>query len=115
MSKHFVVALLGCMCLDYVFALLAAWLGKSLKTAGGHLSSSVAVRGIVRKCGVLGVVALSYIIDYVCTTDVVAPAVCIGLIVAEGISLLETLAGVGVPIPAVLRRALEAMAEDGAE
>lgn len=107
--------LLGVMTLDYVTGLVGAAAGVSDKTAGGHLSSRAAFAGLMRKVMVLLVVLLAVLLDFAvrCSAGVefsaVTGATCLWFIAGEGVSILENAAALGLPIPAVLLRALESM------
>ena len=115
------LVLLGAMTLDYVTGMMCGALGVSPKTEGGGLSSGAAFRGLMRKCVILLVVALAALIDYAVasgagvTFSATAGAVCLWFIASEGVSVLENGAAMGVPVPEVLKRALEIMRGRGEE
>ncbi|MBQ7887334.1 MAG: phage holin family protein [Clostridia bacterium] len=105
--------LIGAMTLDYFSGLATGLLGVSNKTDGGKLSSRAAFEGLMRKVMVLLVVLLAVLVDLAVQTGVgvtfnaVTGAVCLWFIASEGVSILENAAELGVPIPGVLRKALE--------
>ena len=111
--------LLGAMTLDYVTGLLCAAAGVSDKTKEGRLSSRAAFNGLIRKCMVLLVVLLAVLLDAAVQTEAgvsfhaVTGATCRWFVAAEGVSILENAAGLGLPIPGVLLRALEMMRSSG--
>ena len=111
--------LLATMSLDYVTGLLCAARGVSNKSETGHLSSKAARDGLLKKCMIFVVVLLAALVDYAVTIgagvefSAVTGACCLWFIASEGISIVENAAGLGVPIPAVLRRALEIMQDKG--
>lgn len=113
--------LLGAMSLDYVTGLICAWRGKSPKTEGGGLSSRVACEGLIKKVMVLLLVALAALVDFAIANGAgiafhaTGGVVCLWFIASEGLSVLENGAEIGVPIPEVLKRALEVMKGAGEE
>ena len=108
-------ALIGVMTLDYVTGLICAAAGKSTKTEGGKLSSTAAFVGLLKKMMMLVLVILAALLDWVVRLEVgvtfsaVTGAVCLWFIAAEGISIVENAAEIGLPVPKVLTRALEIM------
>ena len=110
--------LVGMMSLDYVTGLITGALGVSNKTEGGKLSSRAAFEGLVKKGVVLLVVLLAVLIDLAIanssgvTFSAVTGATCLWFIASEGVSVLENAAELGVPIPGILRKALEIL-KDG--
>ena len=116
--------LIGMMSLDYVTGLITGALGVSNKTDGGKLSSRAAFEGLVRKGVILMVVLLAVLVDLAVqnsagiTFNAVTGATCLWFIASEGVSVLENAAELGVPIPGILRKALEIMktgSEDDSE
>lgn len=105
--------LVGMMTLDYITGLITGALGVSNKTEGGKLSSRAAFEGLIKKGVVLLVVFLAMLIDIAVQTSAgvsfsaVTGATCMWFIASEGVSVLENAAELGVPIPGILRRALE--------
>lgn len=107
--------LIAVMSLDYVTGLICGAMGKSPKTESGGLSSKTAFLGLMKKVLILCVVLLASLLDFAVSTGAgvqfaaVAGATCLWFIASEGVSILENAAEIGVPIPAVLTRALEIM------
>lgn len=105
--------LIGMMTLDYVTGIITGLMGVSSKTEGGKLSSGAAFKGILKKVGVLMVVLLAVLLDLAVansanvTFNAVTGATCLWFIASEGVSVLENAAELGVPIPGILRKALE--------
>ena len=108
--------LLGVMTLDMITGMICASMGKSQKTEGGGLSSTVAFEGLKKKFVILVIVALSCLID-ICVMvsaglvsfHATAGAVCLWFVASEGMSILENAAEIGLPIPSVITQALEVM------
>lgn len=107
--------LIAVMSLDYVTGLICGAMGKSPKTESGGLSSKTAFLGLMKKVLILCVVLLASLLDFAVSTGAgvqfaaVAGATCLWFIASEGVSILENAAEIGVPIPAMLTRALEIM------
>ncbi len=103
------------MAVDYLTGVLVAWKGKSAKTENGGLSSKAGFDGLLRKAVILLVVFLAAILDSALDmgkTMFTSACVCY-YIANEGISILENAALIGVPVPPVIRRALELLKEKG--
>lgn len=113
--------LIGMMTLDYVTGLITGVMGVSNKTEGGKLSSRAAFEGLMKKVVVLLVVLLAVLVDLAVQTgagvtfNAVTGATCLWFIASEGVSVLENAAEMGVPIPAVLTRALEVLKQGNEE
>lgn len=116
-SRRYVILLAILMAADYVSGVVAAFLGKSRKTARGKLSSAAGSKGLFQKGLILLMVALSYGLDWFVNQGnaMFLMAVVWFYISNEALSLVENLALMGVPIPRRLRTMLEGLAEDGAE
>ena len=105
--------LIAMMTLDYVTGLMTGMMGVSSKTEGGKLSSRAAFDGLMRKIMIFLVVILSVLVDLPVqygagvTFNAVTGATCLWFIASEGVSVLENAAELGVPIPGILRKALE--------
>ena len=105
--------LVGMMTLDYVTGIVTGLMGVSSKTEGGKLSSGAAFRGILKKVGVLLVVLLAVLLDLAVANsagvsfNAVTGATCLWFIASEGVSVIENAAEMGIPIPGVLKKALE--------
>jgi toxin secretion/phage lysis holin len=106
--------LLACMVADYISGTLVAWMGKSLKTEYGGLSSKVGWTGIVRKGLMLMVVLVAALLDRALGQGnaMFRDAVCWFYVANEGISLMENLNLAGVPFPKKLKQLLGEKAEE---
>ena len=113
--------LIAMMTLDYVTGLMTGMMGVSSKTEGGKLSSRAAFDGLMRKIMIFLVVILSVLVDLAVqygagvTFNAVTGATCLWFIASEGVSVLENAAELGVPIPGILRRALEVLKDGSGE
>lgn len=100
------------MILDYITGLIVALVFvNSTKTESGGLSSKVCLKGLLKKIGMLILIAVAYRVDLVLGIDYLRDAVVIAFIVNELISLLENAALMGIPIPTVLTKAIDVLKE----
>lgn len=100
-------ALCALMALDYLTGVLRAALGKSDKSGGGGLSAAAGFRGILRKGLMLLVVLIAALLDTVAgESGLLRGAVVWFYLCNEGISVLENVTALGVPVPGVVRAAL---------
>ena len=113
--------LIAMMTLDYVTGLMTGMMGVSSKTEGGKLSSRAAFDGLMRKIMIFLVVILSVLVDLAVqygagvTFNAVTGATCLWFIASEGVSVLENAAELGVPIPGILRKALEVLQDSSVD
>jgi toxin secretion/phage lysis holin len=114
-----VYILLAVMTIDYVTGLIVAALGKSTKTENGYISSHTAFIGLMKKAGILLVVLLASLLDMAVSHGAgisfgaTMGATCLWFIASEGLSILENVASMGVPVPRILLKLLEIMKEKG--
>ena len=113
--------LIAMMTLDYVTGLMTGMMGVSSKTEGGKLFSRAAFDGLMRKIMIFLVVILSVLVDLAVqygagvTFNAVTGATCLWFIASEGVSVLENAAELGVPIPGILRKALELLQDSSVD
>lgn len=105
------------MAADYLSGVIAAALGKSVKTAHGKLDSSAGSKGLLKKAVILLVVALAYLLDWFINEGnaMFLTAVIWFYISNEALSLVENLGRCGVPIPQKLKSRLESLGEENSE
>lgn len=102
------VSLLIFMALDYVSGLVVAGVfHKSNKTATGSLESKAGWKGLCRKCMTLVFVLVAYRLDLVIETNYIRDAVIIAFMANELISLVENAGLMGIPLPAVITKAID--------
>lgn len=106
--------LVALMVSDYLTGVLVAavW-HKSNKSSSGTLNSVAGFKGILKKCMILMLVWIGVLLDQALGSAYARTAVVLFFVGNEGISLLENLGLMGVPFPAFLRRALEALRDQG--
>ena len=101
--------LLVAIVLDYVSGIIKAFVLK-------QLSSSIGLKGILKKFGVLVVVALAVLIDRVTGESGAIRTLVIYYFVAnEGLSIIENMGLAGLPIPKSIKEALKALKKQGDE
>lgn len=106
--------LIALMVADYISGVMVAALWqRSNKSEGGGLDSKAGFRGICKKGVVLLVVWIAALLDMAIGASYVRTAVVLFFVGNEGLSLLENLGLMGVPFPAFLQKALEALRDKG--
>lgn len=90
------------MILDYITGVIWAYIQK-------NLNSEVGFKGLVKKCTILIVLIVGAMLDRLLNSGewVFRTLVAYFYIANEGISLLENISNLGVPIPAKIKDALE--------
>ncbi|MDR1116735.1 MAG: phage holin family protein [Oscillospiraceae bacterium] len=109
---------LGCLLLfislDYVTGtLVAAVFRGSKKTDTGALSSAAGFKGICKKLAVLFLVAVAHAMDTLTGSGIIRNACVLFFIGNEGISILENIGLMGVPLPGKLKEALDILKSGG--
>lgn len=111
--------LIAVMTIDYVTGLICGAMGKSQKTETGYLASHAAFLGLLKKALILLVVLLAALLDQAVSNgagiqfEAVMGATCLWFIASEGLSILENVASIGVPVPKILLKLLEVMRSKG--
>ena len=82
---------------------------KSTKTETGALESKAGFKGLCRKGMTLFFVLIAYRLDLVIGTNYIRDAVIIGFIANELISIVENAGLMGLPLPAVLSKAIDVL------
>lgn len=96
------------MAIDYATGLIVAGVfHNSSKTESGALESRAGWKGLCRKGMTLLIVLIACRLDLVMNTNFVRDAVIIGYIANETISIIENAGLMGLPIPAVITKAIE--------
>lgn len=111
--------LIAVMSIDYITGLITGAMGKSNKTENGYLESHAALKGLLKKGLIILVVLLAALLDQAVSTgagiqfEAVMGATCLWFIASEGLSILENVALMGVPVPKILLKLLEVMRAKG--
>lgn len=104
--------LVAFMCIDYVSGLVVAGVfHNSNKTENGALESRAGWKGLCRKAMTLLFVLVANRLDLAMGTTYIRDAVVIGFIANELISIMENAGLMGVPLPSVLAKAIEVLAQ----
>lgn len=104
------ITLIIFMGIDYVTGLIVAGVFKaSEKTQSGALESSAGWKGLCRKGVTLLVVLVACRLDLVMGSSFIRDAVVIAFIANETISIVENAGLMGVPIPGVVKKAIEVL------
>lgn len=106
------VTLLIFMAVDYISGMIVAGVfKKSQKTKSGALESGAGWKGLCRKGMTLVIVLIAVRLDMVIKTNYIRDMVCIAFIANETISIIENAGLMGVPVPAVITKAIEVLKE----
>ena len=101
------------MGVDYLTGLIVAVVGKSQKSANGHLSSLIGWKVLAKKGVSLLLVLVAVRLDIVLGTSYIRDAVCIAFMVNELISIVENAGLLGVPMPEILTKAIDLLQSKG--
>lgn len=103
-------ALLICMLVDYLSgSAVALVFHKSQKTPTGAYSSAYGFAGLCKKAMLLSMVAIGHQMDVILEFNYIRTALCVGFLVNESMSILENAGLMGIPIPNVLKKALDVL------
>lgn len=110
------VTLVIFMCIDYVSGLVVAGVfHNSKKTKTGALESKAGWKGLCRKCMSLLFVLIAYRLDLAIGSNYIRDAVIIGFIANEAISIVENAGLMGIPLPAVISKAIDILTSKSEE
>lgn len=102
--------LILCMAMDYITGLVVAGVfKKSNKTETGALESYAGFKGLCRKGVTLLIVLVACRLDIVIGTTYIKDAVVIAFVANETISIIENAGLMGIPIPEVLKKAIDVL------
>lgn len=100
------------MIVDYISGIIvAAVFHKSKKTATGSLKSWVGFKGLCRKMVQAVLVAVGYRLDVLMGTNYIREAIALAFIANECLSIIENAGLMGIPLPAVLVKAVDVLSE----
>lgn len=109
-----VVTLIIFMGADYILGMIVAGVfHKSPKSESGTLESRAGWKGICKKCVTLLFVMIGARLDVELGTGYIRDSVCFAFITNEVISIIENAGLMGMPIPAILTKAIEILREKG--
>ena len=109
-SDQMLITLIWFMVADYGTGLITAGIFKvSPKSKTGALESRASLKGLFRKGGILLMVFIAVQLDKVTGMELIRNAVVTGFIASEGISIIENLGLMGLPMPAIIVKALDTL------
>lgn len=98
--------------IDYISGIIVAVVFKnSTKTETGKLNSSVSFKGLCKKFFVIVLVGVAHFLDIALGTNFIRGGVVVAFISNETISIIENAGLMGIPIPNVLRKAIDILQE----
>lgn len=106
---------LGFMAIDIISGVISGFMSKSTKTKNGGFSSKEFREGLAKKVVMIFYLVIAAALDYIMKTSVLHYAMATLLIFNEGMSILEKGALIGVPMPKILKNALEVVKGDDNE
>lgn len=108
-------AMLLLMFVDIISGFVCAWVFDTSQYSKNGVSSEALFKGAVRKTFMLSIVAIGVVIDKVMGFNYVRNAVVMYFIATEGISILEHMVTMGIPVPKFVVNMLENMRKDETE
>jgi len=108
------VTLVIFMAIDYLTGLIVAGVfHNSKKTESGALESRAGFKGLCRKGVALLIVLVACRLDVMINSNFIRDAVVIAFVANEALSIIENAGLMGVPIPAVIVKAIEVLRRKG--
>lgn len=102
--------------IDYLTGLIVAGVFKrSGKSESGALESRAGFKGLCRKGMILLILLVACRLDLTLGTAYIKDAVCVAFIANETLSIIENAGLMGVPIPAVITKAIDVLKEDNSD
>lgn len=103
------------MGIDFAMGLiLAGVFRKSGKSESGALESRAGWKGLCRKGVTLLFVLIGARLDVIIGTNYIRDAICIGFIANELISIVENAGLMGIPLPAIVQKAIDILTDKAA-
>lgn len=104
------------MAIDFLTGVIVAGIfKKSDKTSGGALSSKAGFRGICKKCVIMLFVLIGARLDVTLGVTYIKDGVCTAFIINEILSVIENAGLMGIPVPSVIKKAVELLETKGEE
>ena len=102
------ITLIIFMAVDFITGLIVAGVFKaSGKTESGALNSKASFKGLSKKCVMLMFVLIACRLDILLGVDYIKTATIIGFILNEAISIVENAGLMGIPLPEIIKKAIE--------
>ncbi|TYS69159.1 phage holin family protein [Sutcliffiella horikoshii] len=87
---------------DYLTGIMAAFVEK-------RLSSRVGFKGIAQKVFIFALVSIAHVLDIILGTNLIKDVTILFYLVNEFISIMENASRMGVPIPNILKKVIDAI------
>ena len=87
---------------DYITGIMAAFVEK-------RLSSRVGFKGIAQKIFIFALVSIAHVLDIILGTNLIKDVTILFYLVNEFISIMENASRIGVPIPNILKKVIDAI------
>lgn len=102
-----IIAMLVFIIIDYITGVIRAIIQK-------NLSSAIGFKGLLKKVVILIVVSVGHLVDFyiIGEGDMIRNACIFFYLSNEGISILENVVAIGVPVPSILKNILEQLNEE---
>lgn len=108
------ITLIIFMVIDYVSGLTVAGVfHASTKTDSGTLESRAGFKGLCRKGMIFLFVLIAYRLDLAIGTDYIRDTIIIGFMTNELISIVENAGLMGIPLPPVIKTAIDVLTKKG--
>lgn len=102
------------MCVDYVSGIIIAVVfKKSPKTETGLANSAVGFKGICKKVYMLMLVGVANMLDVALNCDFCRSGLLVAFVANETLSIIENAGIMGVPIPKVIKEAIDLLNKGG--
>lgn len=106
------IVLCAFLLIDYISGLVVAVVFKnSTKTKSGKLNSVVSFKGLCKKIFVIVLVGVAHLLDIALGTNFIRGGVIVAFISNETISIIENAGLMGIPIPEMLKKAIDILQE----
>lgn len=105
-------AMLLLMGIDIIAGFICAAIFDKSKYSKNGVCSDALIKGAIRKISILSIVAIGVVIDTIMEMDYVRNGVVMYFIATEGISILEHMVVIGLPVPAFVTNILENMRKE---
>lgn len=110
-----IITLLIFMAIDYISGMIVAGIfHKSKKSQTGGLESRAGLKGLLRKEMMLAIVIVANFLEMQTGYSFLRDFVCITFIINEAVSILENAGLMGLPIPSILTKAIDALGNKNA-
>lgn len=104
------------MAVDYLTGILCALVWKrSPKSEDGAFESKASFKGLIRKMCILLAVLVAYNLDRLAGTTLMRTSVILFFVANDGLSIIENLGIMGLPMPQTIKNAFAALKKSGDE